>query len=497
MEASINPVTLFLLSIAAIFLIGALGEVSFQRTNIPDVIWLILAGILLGPILGFVTPDMLKQIAPYFAALTLVIVLFEGGAALKLKELSQAAPRSSLLALLSFFVSVAGLTIASMGAAAIGWLPDSWSWSHGLLLGTILGGSSSIIIMPAMAQARLPAPLANLVNLESALTDAFCVVGTSALIDVMVGGGTDASPGTALARSFGIGLAIGLVAGLIWILFLKALHSNEHAYPVTLSALLILYVVIDNLGGSAALGILTVAIMLGNAPMLADFIGLKSTQGLDTEVRGFHRQMAFIVKSFFFVFIGAMLGPPWSLLLLGMLLAGVLYASRIPAVRAATLGSSFSADERKMVAVAMPRGMAAGVLATLPVARGVEGTEQLPVVVFACVFTTILIFAVGFPLIKGKLPADMGAPSVALPAGAARPTMAGSGAPGAAPPIGGAASASQPVDVGAPTVPLSKESGELEATQIMTAPQSGGVAPPEQYTAPLHPAAPRDSDEEA
>src|SRR5690606_5850879 len=125
-------------------------------------------------------------------------------------------------------------------------------------------------------------------------------------------------------------------------------------YPLTLSALLILYVVIDNSGGSAALGILTVAIMLGNAPQLADFIGLKFTQGLNTEVRGVHRQMAFIVKSFFFVFIGAMLGPPWSLLLLGMLLAGVLFAVRIPAVRLATLGSAFTGDERRMVGVSMP-----------------------------------------------------------------------------------------------------------------------------------------------
>src|SRR5688572_3753023 len=173
----LDSVALFLLSIAAIFLIGALGEVTFQRTNVPDVIWLILAGILLGPVLHLVTPEMLKGIAPYFAALTLVVVLFEGGTTLKLTELSRAAPRSSLLALASFLLSVGVLTVVSMGAAWLEILPAEWTWTHGLLLGTILGGSSSIIIMPAMAQGRLPTSLKNLVNLESALTDAFCVVG--------------------------------------------------------------------------------------------------------------------------------------------------------------------------------------------------------------------------------------------------------------------------------------------------------------------------------
>jgi cell volume regulation protein A len=405
MDGAIDPVTLFLLSVAAIFLIGALGEVIFQRTNVPDVIWLILAGILLGPVLGVVTTEILKRIAPYFAALTLVVVLFQGGTTLKLHELSQAAPRSSALALLTFVFAVGALCLASMGAAAVGWLPESWSWAHGLLLGSILGGSSSIIIMPAMAQARLPSKLANLVNLESALTDAFCVVGTSAIIDIMVGGigGVAANPVTALLKSFGIGLAIGGAAGLIWLLFLRFLHANEHAYPLTLSALLILYVVIDNSGGSAALGILTVAVMLGNAPLLGKVIGLRDAVQLDTGVQGVHSQMAFIVKSFFFVFIGAMLGPPWGLLLLGVVLGGVLLAARLPAVKLATVGSDFTPAQEKMIAVSMPRGMAAGVLATLPLARGVPGTDDLPVVVFACVFTTILVFAVGFPFMKSRL----------------------------------------------------------------------------------------------
>jgi cell volume regulation protein A len=421
----LDSVALFLLSIAAIFLIGALGEVTFQRTNIPDVIWLILAGILLGPMLHLVTPDMLKTIAPYFAALTLVVVLFEGGTTLKLSELSQAAPRSSILALTSFVFAVFALTLASMAASFVHLLPATWTWSHGLLLGTILGGSSSIIIMPAMAQARLPGRLANLVNLESALTDAFCVVGTSAIIDIMMKGGAGANPGLVLLRSFGIGLSIGVMVGLVWLLFLRFLHSNEHAYPVTLSALLILYVVIDSAQGSAALGILTVAVMLGNAPLLGRFIGLKDNIQLDTGVRGFHRQMAFIVKSFFFVFIGAMLAPPWSLIATGVLFGGLLLVARIPAVRLSTLASGFTPAQKTMATIALPRGMAAGVLATLPMSAGVPGTEQLPVLVFAAVFTTILIFAVGFPMVKRRMPeGDRAADgeAVSLPAGAAIPS---------------------------------------------------------------------------
>src|SRR5690606_18065481 len=136
-----DSVSLFLLAIAAIFVLGAVGELIFQKTGFPDVVLLIVAGIFLGPVSGWVTRELLGQIAPYFAALTLVVVLFEGGSALKLADLKHAAPRSSVLAVLTFLFAVAGMTVVSMAFAALGWLPDTWTLLHGLMLGTILGGS--------------------------------------------------------------------------------------------------------------------------------------------------------------------------------------------------------------------------------------------------------------------------------------------------------------------------------------------------------------------
>ena len=198
-----------------------------------------------------------------------MVVLFSGGSSLRLSEVSTAAPRSSLLALLGFVFSALAVALISKLAALVGWVPAGWTWAHGLMLGCILGGSSSIIIMPAVEKARLDSKLANLINLESALTDALCVVGTSAFIEVLLHGqGGAAGPLLALLRSFGIALGIGAAVGVIWLLLLRFMRDSEHAYPITLSALLVVYVLIDHAGGSAALGILTVAVILGNAPSL-------------------------------------------------------------------------------------------------------------------------------------------------------------------------------------------------------------------------------------
>ncbi len=396
-----TDVSFFLLAIAAIFLLGTVGELVFRRTGVPDVVWLIAVGILLGPVLGYVDHATLSRLAPYFAALTLIIVLFEGGARLNLGELAHAAPRSVALAVIGFVLSAAVVAPLTMLAARIGLLPAGWTWLHGWMTGCIVGGSSSIVIMPAMEQAGIDERVSNLVNLESALTDALCVVGAAAFIDILAVH-SSGHPAVVLARSFGFGIIAGAIAGFLWLLILRVLRGHEHGYVITLSALFILYVVVDHSGGSAALAILTFAILVGNAPSLSRRIGLAQTASLDKDVQGVHHTVTFMVKSFFFTFIGAMFAPPWTLIAFGAVLGAVLWVARQPAVWLIARGGAFDRDARRVIGVCMPRGLAAGVLATMPVAAGVAATDDVPTIVFACVLTTILIFSVGLPLVRPR-----------------------------------------------------------------------------------------------
>ena len=125
-----------------------------------------------------------------------------------------------------------------------------------------------------------------------------------------------------------------------------------------------------------------------------------------------HDQLAFFVKSFFFTFMGAMLAPPWGLMALGAGLGVLLVAARIPAVLIGTLGAGFGRAEKGLVTMFLPRGMAAGVLAILPAQQGMEGAGDMPVVVFATVLTTILLFTLGTSVLRRYLPAgrqEMGA----------------------------------------------------------------------------------------
>ncbi|MCC6622769.1 MAG: cation:proton antiporter [Deltaproteobacteria bacterium] len=410
-----GPVETALVVVAAVFVVGALGESVFRRTGLPDVIWLIVAGALLGPVAGLVRPSDLIGVAPLFAAITLVVVLFEGGSHLDLRGLTSSIVRALSLSFVGFAFVVLATTLLVAIASAVGLLPASWGPLHGVMLGSILGGSSSVVIMPAMGLARVEPRVSDLVSLESAFTDVYCVVGASVTIDLLLvtggGDGGAASPGLALAGSFGIALGLGLAGGLAWVALLDRVARDEHGYTHTLAALLGLYVLAGELGGSPPLAVLTFAIVVGNAPTVGRLLRVTTERRLGVELTAVHGQIAFIIKSFFFTFIGLMLGPPWELMAIGLGAGVALYLLRRLATRVALAGKGWSPAQRDAVAACLPRGLAAGVLATLPAARGVPDTEHLPPFVFAAVVTTIVVFAAVFPRARRRLTAEAGPPA--------------------------------------------------------------------------------------
>jgi cell volume regulation protein A len=122
-----DQVSIFLLTVAGVFLVGVLGELIFQRTQVPDAVWLVAVGILLGPVTGLLRHERLEDIAPFFAALTLIVILFDGGRHLRGRELRRSALPAIGLALLAFGLSCAAVAVLAQGGAAVGWLPQPWA----------------------------------------------------------------------------------------------------------------------------------------------------------------------------------------------------------------------------------------------------------------------------------------------------------------------------------------------------------------------------------
>ncbi|MCH7560505.1 MAG: cation:proton antiporter, partial [Thaumarchaeota archaeon] len=138
-DGGIAPAHVILLAAGVVIFLGVAGEAFFKKTGIPDVAFLMIFGVIIGPVLGIIQPEAVIQVVPYFAALALIIIMFDGGLHLDIKHVIKTAHFSVTLAILGFILSV---VIITLGAHfALGWL-----WLESILLASIVGGSSSAIV---------------------------------------------------------------------------------------------------------------------------------------------------------------------------------------------------------------------------------------------------------------------------------------------------------------------------------------------------------------
>jgi len=384
-------------------MIGAFGEWIFSRTGIPDVVWLVLAGVLAGPISGVVSPKLLTPAIPYFGAIALIIILSGGAHRLSIAEVAAAVPRAITLAVLGFLFSVGGLvlylwTTTEMGITRVA-SPAAW-----IMIGSIVGGSSALVLMPTLAKGRNDAQASRLIEVESSATDALCIVIVMVLLDFLVSGTADLSrPFVALARQLGVGVTLGMVAAAVLIPMTPTLRDKPHGYTVFLSAMLVLYALAELVDGNGAMAVLTGALILGNASTIVPKLipGAQPEAFVETQTTAVMQdQMTFLIKSFFFVLIGLMFPTQPKLIALGALAAFVLLLFRVPAVLLSTAGLGMSKRQKALLIIAIPRGLAAGVLSTLPSQYGVADTENLSPAIFATIVTTILLFAAGFAVVS-------------------------------------------------------------------------------------------------
>ncbi len=398
-----SPVAQLVAVIAVLLILGALGEFVFSRTRVPDVVWLVAAGILAGPMLGIVPPELLQPGIPFFGAVALTVILSGGAQRLRLTEVAAAAPRGIALGLVGYVLSVVAVCAFMWIATALGFIrpgpPLIW-----LMIGAIVGGTSSVIIMPTMALGRAPAAMARMLEVESAATDALSVVVAMVIIDVIIDGGTDLSrPAIALAKQLGIGVVTGTMAAAIFFPVIPPLRDAAHGYTVFLASMFALYAATDSFGGNGAMAVLTAALLVGNADTIVPrlFRGAHGEPFTTSPTSAMMQdQMTFLIKSFFFFLIGLMFPTDLRLIALGGIAVLFLLAFRIPATMVATRGLRLSRKERWLLNVSIPRGLAAGVLATLPMHYGIEGMENLAPALFALIVFSVLAFAIGFSIVN-------------------------------------------------------------------------------------------------
>ncbi|MBI5061485.1 MAG: cation:proton antiporter [Candidatus Aenigmarchaeota archaeon] len=365
--------------------LGYAGLLIFRRTKIPDILWLLIFGVLVASF-GFIDRAMFVSASPLLAALALLIILFDAGLNMDFYDMMHGFSRSFLLAIIGFILST--VAVASVSVFLLG-----FSIVEGLLLGAILGGSCSTIAISIISRMRMKERLRTLVTLESIITDPVSIVVALALVSMIVPA-AGYSPVNRIASAFSIGALVGLVVGIAWLRLLDKLQGKPFDYMLTLAVVFLLYAGVEFAGGSGAIAALLFGLALGNGKTFSKILKMSKEYTVNPLLKTFQSEICFFIRSFFFVYLGLIVVISPQYLLYGALLAVLLILVRFVAVHLSVGGMGFTRNERILISTMAPRGLAAAVLAQLPISYGIPNAEIYSSIIFVVIFATVIYTAI-------------------------------------------------------------------------------------------------------
>lgn len=394
-------IPLLVAACGALFFLGHALEALFRRHRVPDVLPLIVVGYLVGPLAGWIRPVGGTTVEHVFSHVALIIILFHGGLDLRLSAMRESA-------LPALHVAFGGMAINVVLVTAIAHWTGGQPWQASILLGVALAPLAATVAIPLLEHLHLSSRTGAILTLESALGDVVTVVGVLTLAAAFAGAGQGVGPaiGGFLSSLFAA-LVIGLTAALVWSLVLGRVQQVAKTSFATEALLLVVAGLTEWLGFSGAIGALAFGIGLRNLDRLLpqSIVGrLKlNPQGLTETENALLAEAVFILKLFFFVYLGTQirLNNPGTL---GM---GLLIALTLVVVRQGFFHGQKALvpveGERNLVAWFIPKGLATAVVAAVPLEMGLTGGEWIRDVAYAVIPISILVTSLGVAVLAREV----------------------------------------------------------------------------------------------
>lgn len=369
----------------------------FKRTKIPDVLWLFTMGILLGPVSGLVHPESFGAVGPVFTTITLIFILFESGIDQRLEPLINALSGTAKITTYNFFGTC-------LVAGSIAYFNTDLGLLRSLMLGSIVGGTSSAVVTTLAKQFAMRERTRTILVLESAFSDVYTLAVPLTLLSAYSVGRVDVAYVTGqMIAAFLLAAMLGIAGAFLWSILLNQMRTLQNTVFTTPAFVFIIYGVVEIMNFSGPIAALAFGITLGNIdvlgpPILKNIISRKPIS-LDDYERSFFSEAVFLLRTFFFVYIGISVRlQDWWPLALGAIITTALFLMRIPIVRLSVPRDTPPKDAAFMACM-IPKGLGAAVLASLPAQQGIPGGETIQAVVFSIIlcstfFTTILTFLI-------------------------------------------------------------------------------------------------------
>ena len=374
--------------------------ILYQKTRIPDVLILIFVGILIGPVFKLASVDSLGMLGQVLTSVALIIILFEGGLNLELSSIGGSMRTASKLTISFFFITaiIVGLLLHYM---------LHYSWLLSFITGFILGGTSSAVVLPMVRLLRMSDKPSTILVLESALTDVLCIVFAISFLSSYSTGMVEIGKiAGSLISSLVLASALGVGSGYIWLRLMNWIKTFPNTQFTTFAFMFIVYGLAEYFGFSGAITALAFGIVMGNYSKipLPEKIKSKLPDGIITELeRKLYSEIVFLLKIYFFVYLGMSIPFESSnFFIIAAALVGAIYIARLFSTRFLVRDTDITWEDKSVMSAMVPKGLAAAVLAGLPLQYGIPEGAEIQIIVYNVVFVSILTTSVLIPLIRTR-----------------------------------------------------------------------------------------------
>jgi NhaP-type Na+/H+ or K+/H+ antiporter len=345
-----------LLSLAGIGVLGICCQWLAWLARLPAILFLLIVGILVGPVFGILDPDALfgKLLFP-IVSLSVAVILFEGSLTLKFEDIR--GHGKTVRNLITIGALITWLIIAYTTHYLI-----AFPFELAFLFGAVVIVTGPTVIIPMLRTVRPNAKITNVLRWEGIVIDPLGALLAVLVFDFIISGQQHYSI-SAIIITFGtiilVGFSIGFLSGwLLGELLRKQLVPQYLRNVITLISVCAVYVLSDTIEHES--GLLAVTIMGMTMANMKDM-------DID-DVLDFKESLSLLLISGLFIILAARI-EFYQLIHIGWPALGILAITMLIArpisVFVSAIGSDLSFNEKLLIAWIGPRGIVAAAVSAL------------------------------------------------------------------------------------------------------------------------------------
>jgi cell volume regulation protein A len=359
----------FLLLVSATLFLSYISSLFYTKTRIPDIVWLLCFGYLLGPVLHFFDKEIFITIFPMLILVTVSIFSFDTGINVDVSGMMNAVIKVLILAFATFLAITGGI-----GFVLNFFMPELFTLEEGMLLGAMVGGLGGISVTGILNRLKTLIPAMEkdgvILNLESTLSDPIRIVACFTLINMITSEVTLQVGIKDIVFVFTISAVLGIVYGLMWSEVLHLLSNRPFNYMMTIAALFPVYIASERYvgQGGGAITALAFGLAITNHDRISKFFGSKRKVKVNkTRIREFNQEITFLIKAFFFVYLGLIVSISVNYALIGLGVVLLMLVIRYVTATGVAFALRFTDGERILSRLIYLQGASALVLSRWPI----------------------------------------------------------------------------------------------------------------------------------